>query len=331
MNQRIHNLLVNAAFLAESRSSGTWRALHLQLVDYFNRHKNDAQGSLLQEDNPFFVFGIISHFENKGFRPSYRKVLITHLRTVLKMAGYENMAAFIPDFDLKDFSKRDVFTKLEIDILKRAASPNDIFKKTSIFMALTGLRRCDARNKNNKLLGGDLLHYTDSKTGGEHKIKLSKEALKLFEETDFSAFDESNAISVKIHHEWIGNAGINSKETPHIYRHCYASNELQRGANLHSISKDLGHNSIAQTLIYARLVSPGYTTVMVEKDGIQKSVGYLNTAYKRNLDLMLSHVDSDLIDTWFKEGTVNETPEGILTRSYKQDDYSISLITNKNE
>ena len=138
MNQRIHNLLVNAAFLAESRSSGTWRALHLQLVDYLNRHKNDAQGSLLQEDNPFFVFGIISHFENKGFRPSYRKVLITHLRTVLKMAGYENMAAFIPDFDLKDFSKRDVFTKLEIDILKRAASPNDIFKKTSIFMALTG-------------------------------------------------------------------------------------------------------------------------------------------------------------------------------------------------
>ena len=74
-------------------------------------------------------------------------------------------------------------------------------------MALTGLRRCDARNKNNKLLGGDLLHYTDSKTGGEHKIKLSKEALKLFEETDFSAFDESNAIGVKIHHEWIGNAG----------------------------------------------------------------------------------------------------------------------------
>ena len=144
-----------------------------------------------------------------------------------------------------------------------------------------------------------------------HYDSMSKEALKLFEETDFSAFDESNAISVKIHHEWIGNAGINSKETPHIYRHCYASNELQKGANLASISKDLGHNSITPTLIYARLISPGYTTVMVEKNGVQKSVGYFNTAYNRNLDLMLSHVDSDLIDTWFKEGTVNETPEGI--------------------
>ena len=331
MKNLINSILTSSEHQASIKSSNTWHAALLKLTDYFNFLKNSTKFSDSEVPPSIFVLGIISYFESQDLKPSYRRVLYAHLRTIFTDAGYEDYSRFVPEVDYTDFKQRDVFTKLEMDILEKAECPNTQFKNTSIFMALTGLRRCDVKNGFGKTLEGNLLHYTATKTGREGVITLSDKAIQMFVENNFSPSSESTNHCAIYHREWLSNAGMDSKETPHIYRHCYASNELQRGANLHSISKDLWHNSIAQTLIYARLVSPGYTTVMVEKDGIQKSVGYLNTAYKRNLDLMLSHVDSDLIDTWFKEGTVNETPEGILTRSYKQDDYSISLIKNKNE
>lgn len=328
MKNLINSILASSEHQASIKSSNTWHAALLKLTDYFNFLKNSTKFSDSEVPPSIFVLGIISYFESQDLKPSYRRVLYAHLRTIFTDAGYEDYSRFVPEVDYTDFKQRDVFTKLEMDILEKAECPNTQFKNTSIFMALTGLRRCDVKNGFGKTLEGNLLHYTATKTGREGVITLSDKAIQMFVENDFSPSSESASHCAIYHREWLSNAGMDSKETPHIYRHCYASNELQRGANLNSISNNLGHNSITPTLIYARLVSPGYTTVMVEKDGIQKSVGYLNTAYKRNLDLMLSHVDSDLIDTWFKEGTVNETPEGILTRSYKQDDYSISLIKN---
>ena len=328
MEKVIQSILISSKHQASIRSSNTWNAVFLKLTDYFNFLKNSTKFGDSEVPPSIFILGIISYFESHDLKPSYRRVLYAHLRTILVDAGYEDYSRFVPEVDYTDFKRRDVFTKLETDILEKAECPNTQFKNTSIFMALTGLRRCDVKNGFGKTLEGNLLHYTATKTGREGVITLTDKAIKIFTENNFSHSSESASQCAVYHREWLSNAGIDSKETPHIFRHCYASNELQRGANLHSISNDLGHSSITPTLIYARLISPGYTTVMVEKEGIQKSVGYFNTAYKRNLDLMLSHVDLDLIDMWFKEGTVNETPEGILTRSYKQDDYSISLIKN---
>lgn len=152
----------------------------------------------------------------------------------------------------------------EVARLSVTACRNPEVKRAFLFSCFTGLRISDIRGlkwKNFKRVGDAwYISIVMQKTQEPIVNKLSEEAVKWLGHFDDRSGEESvfhlPGMSCLEHiiSQWVRQAGIDKHVTFHTARHSYATMALMAGADIYTISKLLGHKSIATTTVYATVV-----------------------------------------------------------------------------
>ena len=71
---------------------------------------------------------------------------------------------------------------------------------------------------------------------------------KVFEGLTYSAYTNKHLF------QWIGSAGITKDITFHCFRHTFAILQLDKGTDIYTVSKMLGHKDLKTTQIYAKVL-----------------------------------------------------------------------------
>jgi len=202
------------------------------------------------------------------------------LRMFLKYLVKRDIEAFSADkIELAKISERslDLITPTELSQLLNAPEGNDIktLRDKAILELLfsTGLRVSELCS-----LGNDLNLTAEEfsirgKGGKVRVVFLSDDARDALKKYMKERKDMNEALFVQIGKE-VGNekpapltkrsierivkqcaikAGISKKVTPHIIRHCFATDLLQNGADIRSVQIMLGHSNISTTQIYTHV------------------------------------------------------------------------------
>jgi site-specific recombinase XerD len=104
------------------------------------------------------------------------------------------------------------------------------------------------------------LNVKQQKTKGLIELPLNPESIKYLGEKKsddtlvFEGFDKIRKKYNKILAKWVEDAGIKKKITFHCLRHTNATLLLNKGADLYTVCKLLGHSDILITQIYAKVL-----------------------------------------------------------------------------
>ena len=155
---------------------------------------------------------------------------------------------------------REFLSFEEIKLLKNTPCKSQQLKNAFLFSCYTGLRISDIRTLTFNKIKDGYLTYRQYKTKSPERIKLSTNALEIFEEQK-QLVNENKIFNLKSNvyicnklREWIEKAGIKKHITFHSARHTFATLCLTYDIDLYTVSKLLGHRDIKTTQIYAKLI-----------------------------------------------------------------------------
>ncbi|MBU0612071.1 tyrosine-type recombinase/integrase [Patescibacteria group bacterium] len=202
------------------------------------------------------------------------------LRMFLKYLGKRDIKTLSADkIELAKTPERslDLITASELSRLLKAPEGNDIksLRDKAILELLfsTGLRVSELCSLTNDIdLSAD--EFSIRGKGGKVRVVfLSDEARKAIKSYLALRKDMEEALFVRLAGEtskektgpltrrsverivkqYAIKAGISKKVTPHVVRHCFATDLLQNGADIRSVQMMLGHSNIATTQIYTHV------------------------------------------------------------------------------
>lgn len=147
-------------------------------------------------------------------------------------------------------------------------------KDSFLFMCYTGvsysdLKRIKPEDVQSTIIGGKILKFSRKKTNEYCMVPLIDKAQKLI--LKYSSNERclsegvlfpviSNQKMNKYMSSICKSLGINKKVSCHVARHSFATNALELGVPIETVSKALGHSSIKTTQIYAKVTETKLTS-----------------------------------------------------------------------
>lgn len=224
-----------------------------------------------------FIQGFKDHLDsvkNKKGKPlaqNSKNTYFSKFRTVISDAMNkdhlipENPALGIPVYE-KEESKREYLMHDQIQQLAQTECRIPPLKKRFLFGYLTGLRWSDI----DTLTVGEIhdlgarkrIIFRQEKTNGLEYLDLNEQASELMGDLGGKGPNDFvfprlkyNDVITNTLNDWCLRAGIQNKHiTFHSSRHSFAVNMLDRGVDLYTLSKLMGHKSIKSTEIYAHIL-----------------------------------------------------------------------------
>lgn len=244
-----------------------------QLVNYMG---NSAKTKLLQSIDEDFCTGFISYLNNaisSSGKPLSGTTIYHYsrwLKDILQRAVVDELITRNPIDKLiqnKEMPTRpdvqmDYLTIDEVKHLMKTPLHHTQIKQAFIFACFTGLRISDIINLKWSSIktDGDAMRFEIimKKTSKPLAGKIPKIAQEWMpQQTDnplvFHNLPTANYIDVIIR-RWVALSGLKKRVTFHTARHTFATMGLTLGTDLYTISKLLGHKSIATTQVYAQII-----------------------------------------------------------------------------
>jgi integrase len=203
--------------------------------------------SKVSQNSSAAYFDIIKHSVHEAFR---RKLILEDPALSVKSVKYSD-------------PHREFLTEEEVKKLAETECNIPVLKKAFLFSCLTGLRFSDCE----KLTWAEVqysdnlgwfLRYRQKKTKGSETTPLSESAIKLLgpkledpTQKVFQGLAYTQCTKLEV---WFTKAGITKKAHFHIARHTNACLLLQKGVDIYTVSKLLGHQDLKSTMIYAKIV-----------------------------------------------------------------------------
>lgn len=249
------------------------RSVRFQLLAYMG---NTAKTKLLQAIDEEFCIGFITFLNNattSNGKPLSGTTIYHYsrwLKDILQRAVADELITHNPIDKLiqnKEMPTRpevqmDYLTIDEVKTLMQTPLKQTQIKQAFLFACFTGLRISDVRNLqwSNIKTDGETMRFeiimkkTDTPLAGKIP-NIAKEWMP--EPTDsplvFANLPTASNIDTVIR-RWVAQSGIKKHVTFHTARHTFATMGLTLGTDLYTVSKLLGHKSIATTQVYAQII-----------------------------------------------------------------------------
>lgn len=238
---------------------------HVTLVNKLNDFKNIKTFADLTYTNIVAFdkymrdkkIGNISINKNHSLFNMYIKIAIN--KELIQKSPYD---LFTPP---KGKNNDPVFLTIEeVERIKNLSGLNEKLERTRdlfVFQCYTGMAYVDmqsfSKNDIQILNDQEIIRSSRTKTDESFILLFLPDAKKISEKYDYNLPKISNQkyndyLKLLIAHPEVN---INKKVTSHTARHTFATYLLNKGISLETVSKTLGHSSIKQTQLYARILS----------------------------------------------------------------------------